>query len=296
MQGTQLQWDDVKLFLALCRARSVGGAAKALGVDASTVSRRLVALEAAVAATLFDRGRHGVAPTKAAEDLLPVAETIEESMTRFTRAAEGLERDVTGLVRITCPPDAAEVAVVPLLPELLRRHPGLRIELDAGEAVRDLARREADVAVRTVRPLHGDLIVTRLFTVRWILAATPEVAASLGPLRRWDAAPWVGTGERLAPSPAARWFDKHVRVEPRVRSDSLRIQLAMLGAGAGVALVPEPSLGYYGLVPVRLAAPLRKAAETWPRADLHLVTHRALRNVPRVRVVWNILLERFARR
>src|SRR5262249_2278811 len=157
-------------------------------------SRRLVALEEVLAATLFDRGRHGVAPTQAAEDLLPVAETIEESMTRFTRAAEGLEREVTGLVRLTCPADAAGAAVVPRLPHLLRRHPGLRIELDAGEALRDLTRREADVAVRVVRPLHGDLIVTRLFTVRWILAATPAVVGSLRPLRRWDEAPWVGAG------------------------------------------------------------------------------------------------------
>jgi DNA-binding transcriptional LysR family regulator len=217
-------------------------------------------------------------------------------MTRFTRAAEGLEREVTGLVKITCPPDAAEVAVVPLLPELLRRHPGLRIELDAGEAIRDLGRREADVAIRTVRPLHGDLIVTRLLTVRWILAATAAVAGSLRALRDWADAPWVGTGERLAPSPAARWFDKHVRVEPRVRSDSLRIQLAMLAAGAGVALVPEQSLEFYGLVPVRIGARLRAAAADWPRADLYLVTHRALRNVPRVRVVWDVLLARFAER
>ncbi len=291
-----MPWDDVRLFLALCRERSVGGAAKALGVDASTVSRRLAALERAVAATLFDRGRHGVAPTQAAEDLLPVAETIEESMARFTRAAERLEREVTGLVRITCPPDAAEVAVVPLLPELLRRHPGLRIELDGGEAIRDLARREADVAIRSVRPLRGDLIVTRLLTVRWILAATPAVAASLRALRDWSDAPWVGAGERLAPSPASRWFDKHVRVEPRASGGSLRIQLAMLAAGAGVALVPEPSLEFYGLVPVRVGARLRDAAADWPRADLYLVAHRALRNVPRVRAVWDVLLDRFAGR
>ncbi len=116
----RLPWDDVRLFLALCRSRTVGGAARALGVDASTVSRRLVALERALAATLFDRGRDGVTLTKAAEDLMPVAEAIEDAMARFTLAAEGLEREVSGLVRITCPPDAAEVAVVPLMPGLLR--------------------------------------------------------------------------------------------------------------------------------------------------------------------------------
>ena len=73
-----LRWDDVRLFLALCRARTVGGAATLLAVDASTVSRRLVALEEVVAATLFDRTREGIHATKAAEDLVPIAEEIEE--------------------------------------------------------------------------------------------------------------------------------------------------------------------------------------------------------------------------
>src|SRR5262249_19532376 len=129
-----MQWDDVRLFLALCRARTVGGAGRTLGVDASTVSRRLGALEESLAATLFDRGREGIAPTEAAERLLPVAEEIEAAMTRFTTAAEGLEREVSGRVRITCPPDVAEVVLVPLLPGLLERHPGLSLEIDPGEA------------------------------------------------------------------------------------------------------------------------------------------------------------------
>ncbi len=293
----RLPWDDVRLFLALCRSRTVGGAARALGVDASTVSRRLVALERALAATLFDRGRDGVTLTKAAEDLMPVAEAIEDAMARFTLAAEGLEREVSGLVRITCPPDAAEVAVVPLMPGLLRRHPALRIDLDASEAVLDLTRREADVALRTVRPVRGDLIVTRLFTVTWVLAAAPTLAKALGTLRSWTDAPWVGWGERRAHGGPARWHAKHVRgAEPAVRSDSLRMQLALAAAGAGVALVPSRSVEHYGLVPVKIGAALGPSAAAWPRGELYLVTHRALRDVPRVRVVWELLLERLGDR
>src|SRR3954470_15956429 len=155
---TAFHWDDVRLFLALCRSSTVGAAAKALGVDASTVSRRLVLLEQAVKATLFDRGRDGVTPTKAAEDLMVVAEEIEAVVRRFTTAAEGLEREVEGLVRFTCPPDVAEVVVAPVLRELRVRHPALRFDLDPGEAVLDLTRREADLALRTVRPTSGDLI------------------------------------------------------------------------------------------------------------------------------------------
>jgi DNA-binding transcriptional LysR family regulator len=292
--GTALHWDDVRLFLALSRAATVGAAARALGVDASTVSRRLVVLEESVKATLFDRGRDGITPTKAAEDLMPVAEEIEAVIQRFTTAAEGLEREVSGLVRITCPADVAAVIVAPLVRELSARHPALRFELEPGEAVLDLTRRQADLAVRTVRPVSGDLVITKLVAIRWVVAATPALARELGTLRRWDAAPWVGWGERLAHLGPARWCAAHAGGDPVLRSDSLAVQLAAVAAGVGVALVPEPSLDHYGLVPIAFGPKLRAAAAGWPADELFVVTHRALRDVPRVRAVWDALLARFA--
>ncbi|MET0795586.1 MAG: LysR family transcriptional regulator [Polyangiaceae bacterium] len=288
----ELRWDDVRLFLALCRSRTVSEAARALGVDSSTVSRRLVALEQVLAASLFDRGHEGIAATKAAEDLLPVAEEMEAVMLRFASAAEGLEREVSGLVRIACPPDVADVVVAPLLRELFTRYPALRVEITPGEAVIDLARREADLALRTVRPVQGDLIVTRLTSVRWVLVASPELAKKLGTLRAWGDAPWVGWGERLSQIGPAQWLASHAKsVEPIVRSDSMKVQLAVVGAGVGVTLVPQPSAEHYGLVPVKLAPALHAAAAQWPTNELFLVTHRALRDVPRVRAVWDLLLE-----
>lgn len=285
------------MFLALCRARTVGSAASALGIDASTVSRRLVALEAVMDAQLFDRGRDGIAPTEAAEDLLPVAEQIEQAMLRFSSAAEELEREVAGLVRMTCPADVAEVVVVPFLDELLARHPSLRIELDAGESVLDLSRREADLALRTLRPTRGDLVVKRVLSLRWAVVASPELASKLGALRRWSDAPWIGWGERFSSVAPARWLAKHARgLEPVLRSDSLRIQIAALARGVGVGLVPEPSVQHYGLAPLRLGASLREAAAELPADDLFLVTHRALSDVPRVRALWDLLVERLAQR
>lgn len=292
-----LDWNDVRLFLALCRARTVGRAAGTLGIDASTVSRRLVALEEALDASLFDRGRDGVSPTKAAEDLLPVAEEIERAMLRFTNAAESLEREVSGLVRITCPADVAEVVVVPFLRELFTRHPALSLELTPGESLLDLTRREADIALRTVRPTRGDLLVQKLASLRWVAAASPELARELGSVRAWSDAPWITWGERLAQIPAARWLAVHAKgVPPILRSDSLRVQLSALSSGVGVALVPEPSLEHYGLVPVKFGAALRESAAAWPADELYLVTHRALRDVPRVRVVWELLIQKIAAR
>jgi DNA-binding transcriptional LysR family regulator len=288
----QLLWDDVRLFLALGRSRTVGAAARVLGVDGSTVSRRLAVLEAALGATLFDRGRNGILPTESAEELLPVAERIEEAMLSFTNAADALEHEISGLVRITCPSDVAEVVLVPLLPELFEKHPLLSVELDAGEMLRDLSRREADIALRVVKPERGDLIVTRLLSVRWVLACAPALATNLGTLATWADAPWIGFGDRLAGSPPARWFEKYANAQPKLRSDNLQLQLAALRRGAGVALVPEPSVEAYGLTRVKLARRLQKDAGEWPVSELYLVTHRALREVPRVRVVWELLVDR----
>lgn len=294
---TPLDWDDVRLFLALCRVRTVGAAAKRLGVDASTVSRRLAALEHALGTTLFDRGRGGVAATKAAEDLLPVAEEIEDAVLRFGRAADGLERDVSGLVRITCPPDVADVIVVPLLHALLARHPGLRVAIEPGEAVLDLARREADLALRVVRPTRGDLVVTRLTAARWVLAASPQHARTIGAVRAWADLRWISWGDRLQHVGAARWLQAHARGhEPVLRSDSLAVQISAVRSGLGVALLPEPSVTHYDLARVRIAAELRADVERWPADELFLVTHRALREVPRVRAVWDELVRRLAPR
>lgn len=287
-----LSWDDVRLFLALCRAPTVGAAATYLGVDASTVSRRLVALEDALSASLFDRGRDGVSPTAAAEELMPVAEEIEEMMDRFASAAEGLEREVSGLVRIACPPDVAQVVVAPALGPLFAKHPALRIALDAGEPLVDLTRREADIALRVVRPERGDLVMSKLTTIQWVLAAAPELARSLRALRAWEDAPWIGFDRRYAHLPPARWFDKHVsRTEPVVRSDSLTVQIATAVAGVGVVLVPEPSVEPFGLKRVKLGPSLRESSAEWPHDDLFIVTHRALKDVPRVRVVWDFLVK-----
>lgn len=288
---TPSQWDDVRLFLAISRASTLGAAAKALGVDTSTVCRRLGGLEASMGVLLFDRGRDGIAPTKAALDLIAAAEDVEQNVHRFAQAADGLEREVAGVVRITCPSDVAQVVVAPLLRGLLAEHPELRVALDSGEALLDLGRREADLALRTVRPTDGDLLVSKLATATWVLAASPEHARALGVVRAWTAPRWIGWGPRMAQVGAARWLARHAPdVEPVVRSDSLAVHIAALKERVGVALVPAPSLAYFGLARVELAAALRRSvveggAAAWPADDLFLVMHRALRDVPRVRAV-----------
>jgi len=288
--ATRLEWGDVRLFLALCRARSLGDAARGLGIDISTVSRRLAALEDNLTVTLFDRSRSGITATEAAERLLPVAEEIEHGMLRFAGEAESLERDVSGWVRLACPTDAAEVLVVPLLPSLLARHPGLHLDLLAGEKLVDVNRRDADLALRTARPEAGDLVVTKLLTITWRPAALPATVTALGRIKRWSDVPWIGCAEAFRHTTPGRWFQSELEgIEPVVRSPNLRVQIAAVEAGLGVALVPDRSLEHYGLAALNLAPKLRKCS--WPEDTVYLVTHRSLRRIPRVAAVWDHFIE-----
>lgn len=294
MQRTKtpdLKWDDVRLFLALCSSRNLSQAGKRLGMDASTVSRRLNALEESLATTLFDRGRDGVSLTDAARNLEPIAEEMAGVAARFSGEVDRLERDVSGEVRLASPVDAAQVLLTPLLPALLSRHPQLRLELLTGERVVDLTRREADLAIRTARPTSGDLVVTRLVQVRWVVVTSPSRVEGSRPIQSWTDVPWIGCGHATLEATPGRWFSKHVgRVDPVVRTDSIMTQIACVQAGLGVALLPDRSVESFGLVPPRVSKALKRDT-SFPVDDLFLVTSRALRRVPRVSAVWDFLLE-----
>lgn len=118
----RVKWDDLALFLALARARSLSGAASRLEVDASTASRRLAALERELGLRLFDRTPEGLAPTAYAERLFPEAEAMELAADRFVTGAEGFERTIEGRVRLSAPPGLVDAFVLPMLPDLARAH------------------------------------------------------------------------------------------------------------------------------------------------------------------------------
>jgi DNA-binding transcriptional LysR family regulator len=141
-------------------------------------------------------------------------------------------------------------------------------------------------------------VITKLLSLHWVAVASSEGARERGTLRAWsDAAPWIGWGERLSHIGPARWLQTHARdVEPVLRSDSLRVQVSALSSGLGLGLVPEPSVEHYGLAPVKFAAALRESAAQWPANELFLVTHCALRDVPRVRVLWDLLVQKLGGR
>jgi DNA-binding transcriptional LysR family regulator len=292
LQAADVRWDDVRIFLAIHRQGTLAAAAARLGLDTSTVSRRLAALEQALGARLFDRTREGLAPARAAEQVLAAAEAMEAAHARLTRDASEVEAAAEGVVRVSSAPGMSSVFLAPLVGKLRRRHPRISIELDAAVRPRDLTRHEADLALRTVRSQGADLVTTRLLTTRWVAAASPALARRLGALAAWDDVPWIGWDRDLASLPYARWLAQHVpRADVALRTSDFLAQLAAAASGLGAVLAPIPYLDRAKLVPLRYAAALRPSAEAWHEDELWIVGHRALRDVPRVAAVWTFLIE-----
>lgn len=285
------RWDDVRVFLAAYRHGTLGVAAGKLGLDVSTLSRRLAAFEAALDVRLFDRSRTGLVATQAAERLLPAAEAMEAALARLGRDASARERSVEGVVRIAVAPGMADAFVAPALPALRAQHPGLRIELDASVRPIDLTRHEAELALRSLRPQGAGLVITKLISAPWLAMTGAPLARSLGRLRAWDEAPWITWDRDLASFPPARWLARHVpHADVALRTSHFASQLVAASGGLGVALVPRIYARVHPLVPVRFASGLAPAADEWPTDDLWLVGHRALRDVPRVAAVWDFFV------
>jgi DNA-binding transcriptional LysR family regulator len=288
-------WDDVRLFLALYRRRTLAAAAKDSGLDPSTLSRRLAALEHSLGARLFERTRDGLVPVQAAELLLAAAEEMEQSHGRFARDAANFERTAEGTVRLSVPPGLAEAFVGPALVRLHRRHPGIQIELDASMRFVDLTRSEADLAIRTRRPQTGDLVSVKLGQRRWLPMQSARTRARR-PLRAWGDVPWVGWGDDMASFPPAAWVARHVpRPAVVLRTSHVTTQAAAVESGLGVALLPPAYAQVARIAPVRLAPALAAQAAELPVNETWLVGHQALRAVPRVAAVWSFLVEAFAR-
>jgi DNA-binding transcriptional LysR family regulator len=285
-----LEWEHIRLFLSIVRERSLAGAAHRMGLDVSTVSRRLDRLEDRIGAPLFDRSREGTEPTALAEQLVAHAEEMELSATRFASAGAAVETQPEGTVRLTVLPGIADLFIAPELAKLHKRYPRLVVELDASVSYADLTRREADIAVRAMRPTSGDLISVKLVTARALPMTSAAYARELGKLKKLEDARWIAWGADLAHLPDAAWLRTHgPAVQPVFRTSHFASQLAAAAAGLGVVIASAP-YSRAGLAAVDHAKSLDAAWEELPTGTLWLVGHRALRNVPRVSAVWDFLI------
>ena len=237
-----LLWDDARVFLAIARSGTLSGAAHALRMGVATVSRRLDRLEAALGLPLFSRHQQGYRLTDDGEALLERAEALEHAGLAFGEA--GQQRgQVAGTVRLATAENLANPLIIPSLPTLFAQHPELRVELVTGVQTVNLHRRDADLAVRMVKPDAGNLTIKRLGTLGFGLygARTYVDTRQAGTdVANFDQDDFIGWSESNGHLPAARWMTRMLRGRPcRLETGTLAAQLAAARAGMGLAVLPH---------------------------------------------------------
>ena len=288
-----MNWDDVRIFLAAHRAGTLRGAAEQLGIDQTTVGRRLGAFDRTLGSRLFLRTTGGLVLTDSGRQVLDTAEGMERLAVSFERRSEGADARVAGDVRVTTTDALAVDFVVPAIERLQQRHPDVRVLLSTTTRVLDLARREADIAVRTTRPDPPDLIVRLL--ARWDvgLYATRRYLERFGEPR---------PGSRFAGHDIARYQPgvtqrQHDTLAGESAADG-RI-VAELDSSLMLATFVRAGLAL-GELPTYLARRDPELVRVWPgrqRAQPYetwLVLHQDLARTARVRVVVDALVETFA--
>ena len=233
-------WNLYRTFLAVAKERSLSGAARSLGLTQPTVARHIEALEEALGANLFLRSQRGLAPTEAALDLKPYAETLASTAAALLRTATGRSGEVRGSVRITASEVVGVEHLPPVLTRLRQRHPGLVIELVLSNAVDDLLQRQADIAVRMVEPTQEALIARRLPPVVLGLHARRSylerrgTPTAIGDLANHDL---IGFDQETPAIRAiAARFPALDRSAFALRADSDLAQLAAIRAGFGIGV------------------------------------------------------------
>lgn len=289
-------WNELRLVLAIQRAGSLTAAAKALGVDHSTAFRRLNAIEANLGARLFERLPGGTyQATSAGQRMSAAAERMEDEALALDRDITGRDHRLSGRLRITSSETLAYCVLTRRLATFRQAHPGIVVELVVDNRVLSLSRREADIALRPIRPKEGDLWGRKLADVAWTLyGGFAYLEANGGPV----AGPndlgrhsLIGWEEATAGIQAADWLDRAAARDAfAYRTNSLVNQLCAARAGIGLALLPC----YLGDGDPDLARALREplpelAGELW------IVTHADLKGTARVRAFFDIVGEGLAR-
>jgi len=287
MNETGFNWTLIRSFLAALDQGSLMGAARALGMHQPTLGRHIAELEQQLGLTLFERTGRGLLPTPDALRLAEAARGMATAADQLARQASGAQRSAPGSVRVSASQPVACLLLPPLLARLRVEQPQIQIELVVSNAVSNLLQREADIAVRMVRPEQGSLVSRKLGQVAIGAYAhrdylrrrgTPRQPADLlqheliGNDRQTDIVRgFASMGYRLA------------REQFALRTDDLIAYHALVLAGAGVGFLPHyMARNHAELVPLLTTLPI-------PPLPMWLAVHREIRSNPRIRTVWDAL-------
>ncbi len=279
-------WEEIRTFLAVARAGTLAAAGRVLGVDYTTVGRRVRALEQELGLTLFERVRDRYVLTEPAEGLREAAERMEDGALALERRALGSDRTVSGALRIATTDALAQVLVLPAIRAMHERHPDIRAQLLTGPARLNITRREADVAVRYIRPDAGELVSRRLVRVAAAFYASRDYLARRpvpprgASLRGHDV---VGIEEGLL-----GWTRPLPETRDVLRTNSMPTLVLAVRLGIG-----------FGALHCWMAEQDPELVRLWPEEplehdDVHLVLHQDVQRTGRVRAFVEALEQRAA--
>lgn len=279
-----LVWDDIRAFLAIARAGTLSGAAGRMGLGLATVSRRIERLEGAVGQPLFVRHQSGYRLT---EDGTALIERAEEMEAAALSLAAGLrqEASVSGTVRLATAENLATGLILPKLGRLRAEYPQLTLEIVTDIATVNLHRRDADIALRMVKPDRGNVSLQRLGTLGYGLYGAPRyisARSSVTDASAFDADDFIGWSETHANLSAAQWIERVLKGRaPAVTTTSLATQITACASGLGLAVLPHFLVRPHDLI--CLDADLGIDQSIW------LVTQSDLAQSRRVRAVADFL-------
>ena len=287
LQG--FDWSLVRSFLAVLDAGSLMGAARQLNAQQPTLSRHVAELEAQLGAPLFERTGRGVVPTALARALADGARQMEQGAGTMSRALAGSRDAASGSVRITTSQVAAVWLLPPVLAALHAAEPGIQVELVASNALSNLLRREADIAVRMVRPAQSSLVAKKLGDIGIVAAAHRDYLARAGTPRSpadlarhtligYDRDDTVLRGFAALGQPLAR-------EQFALRTDDQVAYGRLVATGAGIGFVAAYNIRHWsGVVPL---LPMLRI----PPLPCWLAVHREIRGSRLVRRVYDYLAE-----
>lgn len=290
---TMFDWNDLRYFLTIAREGSAVSAAKALGVSQPTVQRRLFALEESIKHKLVEHHPTGYRLTELGKRLFPHAEDVERSVMAFQRQLMSEGQELSGTLRVTCPEGMASKLLAPLIESFQAKYPELRVDLIMTDRRLDLAKGEAEVAVRMYDPGDESLIARKIADAPWAIYASRTYIKRHGrPQRQEDLdhhAVIEFSGE-MRQIQANRWLQSVApRARVAARGNSMLGVLAAVKSGAGLA--PLPMLlgsGEEDLEP--LLAPIPEIG-----SKIYLVMHSDLRRTARVRAFCDFLAAEIVR-
>lgn len=276
-----MEWSDVRIFLAVVRSRSFGEAARTLGVSHPTVGRRIKALEDEAGQALFRRTRDGLVLTDAGDTLLTLAESMENSALAIERRLTGNHERLEGILRISSAEWFAGYVLAPVLAELTRRHPAVVPELIASYRLINLSRRDADVAFRIVPFSEPDIVQRRLMSIPYGLYGSAETARAMR--SDPDSVGLILMNTAQSHFPDVAWLLDRFPLSRRVfTSTSRAVQAQMCLHSMGIAVLPRP-LGdaISGLQRI-------ETMDQPPGRDIWVGYHHDLRHMDRLRAMLDI--------